>query len=134
VLVTFLYANCPDVCPLIAAKLRAVKAKLGAQGPRVQLVAISVDPRGDSPPAVAAFLRAHALTGQMEYLRGSAGQLGRVWAAWQVGSQRDSGHPELVAHSALVYGITAGGRLTTVYPPDFDPADVAHDVPLLAGR
>jgi protein SCO1/2 len=130
VLVTFLYARCPDVCPLIASKLRAVKAR----APRVQLVAISVDPRGDTPRTVAAFLRAHGLTGKMEYLLGSAGALGRVWAAWQVGSQRDSGHPELVAHSALVYGITASGRLTTVYPADFDPADAAHDVPRLAAR
>ncbi len=81
---------------------------------------------------MAAFLRAHALTGRMEYLLGSAGELGPVWAAWNVGSQRDSGRPELVAHSALVYGIGASGRLTTVYNADFNPADVIHDVPLLA--
>jgi protein SCO1/2 len=134
VLVTFLYTRCPDVCPLIAAKLEAVRARLGAGAAGVQLVAISVDPRGDTPRTVAAFLRAHALTGQMEYLRGSAGRLSRVWAAWNVGSERDAGRPELVAHSALVYGVSAGGRLTTIYPSDFNPADVAHDVPLLAGR
>jgi protein SCO1/2 len=131
VLVTFLYTRCPDVCPLIAAKLQSVRSRLGA---RVQLVAISVDPRGDTPRTVAAFLRAHALTGQMEYLLGSAGRLGRVWAAWNVGSERDAARPELVAHSALVYGVSATGRLTTIYPADFNPADVAHDVPLLAAR
>ena len=68
----------------------------------------------------------------MEYLLGSPAQLGRVWAAWNVGSQREAGQPDLVAHSALVYGITAGGALQTVYDPQFDPAAVVHDVPLLA--
>ncbi len=131
-LVTFLYTHCPDVCPLIAAKLAAVRARLGAAAGRVALVAISVDPGGDTPRTAAAFLRAHALTGQMEYLLGSAAQLGRVWAAWNVGSQRDAGRPDLVSHSALVYGITAHSALATIYDPQFDPAAVAHDVPLLA--
>jgi len=38
-----------------------------------------------------------------------------------------------VSHSALVYGISASGRLTTVYPANFEPAEIAHDVPRLAG-
>ena len=134
VLVTFLYTHCPDVCPLIAAKLAAVRSRLGAEAARVQLVAISVDPRGDTPRTVAAFLAAHALTGKLEYLLGSAGRLGRVWAAWNVGSEREAATPSLVAHSALVYGVSAGGQLTTIYTSDFDPADVAHDVPVLAAR
>jgi protein SCO1/2 len=134
VLVTFLYTRCPDVCPLIAARLQAVRARLGAAAGRLQLVAISVDPRGDSPGAANAFLRVHGLAGQMEYLLGSAAQLGGVWAAWNVGSARDAGQPELVAHSALVYGITASGGLETVYDQPFDPATMAHDVPLLAAR
>jgi protein SCO1/2 len=133
-LVTFLYTHCPDVCPLIAAHLRAAQARLGPEAGRVALVAISVDPRGDTRRSAAEFLRAHALTGRMRYLLGTPRQLGRVWAAWNVGSERDAGHPELVAHSALVYGVGASGRLETIYPPTFDPADVVHDVPLLAAR
>jgi hypothetical protein len=33
-----------------------------------------------------------------------------------------------------VYGITASGRQTTIYAANFQPADIAHDVPLLASR
>jgi protein SCO1/2 len=134
VLVTFLYTHCPDVCPLIASHLRAAQARLGARAAEVALVAISVDPRGDTRRTVADFLRGHALTGRMEYLLGSAAELGRVWAAWSVGSERDAGRPELVAHSALVYGVSATGRLETVYPASSSPDDIAHDVPLLARR
>jgi protein SCO1/2 len=134
VLVTFLYTNCPDVCPLIAANLRVALNELGAAARRVQVIAVSVDPRGDTPAAVAKFLRAHEMLGRMQYLIGSHAQLARTWAAWNVGSKRDVGQPQLVAHSALVYGIDASGKLRTVYPSSFEPHQIAHDVPLLAER
>ncbi len=132
VLVTFLYTNCPDVCPLIAANLRVALNELGAAAARAQLIAVSVDPRGDTRAAVAKFLRVHELLGRMQYLVGSHAQLARAWAAWGVGSQQDVGQPQLVAHSALVYGIGAAGELRTVYPSSFEPRQIAHDVPLLA--
>jgi protein SCO1 len=134
VLVTFLYTNCPDICPLIAANLRVALSELGATARRVQVIAVSVDPRGDTPAAVEKFLRAHEMLGRMQYLIGSHAQLARTWAAWNVGSKRDVGQPQLVAHSALVYGIGASGKLRTVYPSSFEPHQIAHDVPLLAER
>jgi hypothetical protein len=51
-----------------------------------------------------------------------------------VGSERDAQRPQAVNHSGLVYGITAGGMQTTIYAANFRPADIAHDVPLLAAR
>jgi protein SCO1 len=134
VLVTFLYTNCPDVCPLIAANLRVALNELGPAAAHAQLIAVSVDPRGDTRAAVAKFLRAHELLGRMQYLVGSHAQLARAWAAWGVGSQQDVGQPQLVAHSALVYGVGGGGDLRTVYPSSFEPRQIAHDVPLLAER
>jgi protein SCO1 len=132
VLVTFLYTHCPDVCPLIASNLKVTLARLGPTAAKVQPIAVSVDPRGDTPGSVAAFLKARGLTGKMEYLVGSASQLGRVWSAWNVGSERDASNPELVAHSALVYGITASGKLKTIYSANFNPDEIVHDVPILA--
>ncbi len=134
VFVTFLYANCPDVCPLIASNLRVALKLLGARAKEAQLIAVSADPSGDTRRAVAHFVRAHELSGRMQYLIGSAGELARTWAAWSVGSKRDVGHPGLVSHSALVYGVSASGRLTTVYPASFEPSDIAHDVALLAAH
>jgi len=134
VLVTFLYANCPDVCPLIASNLRVALNQLGARAGRVQVIAVSVDPRGDTPSAVARFLASHEMVGRMQYLIGSAPALAKTWAAWSVGSTRDVGQPNLVSHSALVYGVSASGRLTTIYPATFEPAQIVHDVPLLAAR
>jgi protein SCO1/2 len=133
VLVTFLYTNCPDVCPLIASNLRVALKMLGPRAAEAQVIAISVDPRGDTRGAVTRFLSEHQMTGRMQYLIGSPGELARTWAAWEVGSTRDVGQPQLVSHSALVYGVSASGRLTTVYPSTFEPAEIAHDVPRLAG-
>jgi protein SCO1 len=132
VLVTFLYTHCPDVCPLIASNLNIAEAKLGSEASKVQVIAVSVDPSGDTRQSVADFLEARGIKGKMQYLVGSARRLGRAWSAWNVGSQRDASNPELVAHSALVYGITASGKLKTIYPANFNPDEIVHDVPMLA--
>lgn len=78
VLVTFLYTHCVDVCPLITANLRIVLQRLGPQERKVEIVAVSVDPRGDTRQSVATFLAAHHMTGRMKYLIGSAHELGPV--------------------------------------------------------
>ncbi len=132
VLVTFLYTHCPDICPLITANLRVVLGQLGAYAGKTQIIAVSVDPRGDTPESVASFLRAHGMVGRMQYLIGSPSQLARTWSEWSVGSTREAGQPDLVAHSALVYGVSASGRLTTIYPSTFEPSQIVHDVPKLA--
>jgi protein SCO1/2 len=131
VFVTFLYAHCPDVCPLIAANLRASVLKLGPQAADTRVIAVSVDPRGDTSAAVAQFTKAHGWTPDMKYLIGAAPQLARVWKAWNVGSAADVGNPSLVNHSALVYGISATGVIRTIYDAQFAPAQIVHDVPLL---
>jgi protein SCO1/2 len=133
VLVTFLYTHCPDVCPLITSKLHTALAEMRKSERReVAILAVSVDPRGDTPSAVAEFLAAHRMIGRMQYLIGSASVLGRVWAAWGVGSRRDTGNPELVAHTALIYGISADGKIETIYPSNFSAAEIVRDVPRLA--
>ncbi len=131
VFVTFLYTHCPDVCPLIASQLHNTLARLGSRARDVQLIAVSVDPRGDKPAAVAKFLHEHELVGEMQYLIGGGAELAPVWKAWGVGSSQDVGNPEFVNHSALVYGISASGKLTTIYAASFSPSEIVHDVPML---
>jgi protein SCO1 len=135
VLVTFLYVHCPDVCPLITSNLRVAQNLMGAAtAAKAQIIAVSVDPRGDTPKTVTKFLAQHEMTGRMQYLVGSARELARVWKAWGVGSERDVKKPDFVEHSGLIYGITGSGRRTTLYSASFRPADIAHDVPLLAAH
>ncbi len=135
VLVTFLYTNCPDVCPLIASNLRVAQNLMGpAVSSKAQIIAVSVDPRGDTRKAVAAFLARHEMTGRMQYLTGSASELAKVWKAWGVGSEREAQQPQFINHSGLVYGVTGSGKRMTIYAASFQPGEIAHDVPLLAAR
>jgi protein SCO1/2 len=133
VLVTFIYTHCPDVCPLIVGHLHTVQERLGAKAKKLQIIAVSVDPKGDTPRTVSAFLHAHQMTGRMEYLIGGRPQLERVWKRWGILSKADPKSPDAVEHSAEIFGISASGKVRTLYPANFRPADVAADVPQLAG-
>jgi protein SCO1/2 len=136
VLVTFIYTHCPDVCPLIVSHLHAAQDDLGPKAKKMQIIAVSVDPRGDTPKTVAAFLKAHQMSGRMDYLIGSRPQLERVWRDWNIVSRNDpkAGNPDFVEHSAEIYGISGSGKITTLYPANFKPAQIVHDVPLLAAQ
>ncbi len=135
VLVTFVYTHCPDVCPLIISNLHVAQNLMGKDGSsKAQIIAVSVDSKGDNRKTVTAFLKAHQMTGRMQYLIGSTPELARVWKSWGVGSERDAKDPDLVEHSGLVYGITASGKRTTLYSASFKPATIVHDVPLLASN
>jgi protein SCO1 len=132
VLVTFLYVHCPDVCPLIASNLHTTLKQLGPRASSVKIVAVSTDPKGDRPKAVKQFLAKHQVTGEIEYLIGSKSKLAGVWKNWGIVSKPDPSAPGKVGHSAPIYGISASGKITTLYPSNFNPAQIVHDVPLLA--
>ena len=136
VLVTFIYTQCPDVCPLIVGNFRTAQSELGPRVEDLQIIAVSVDPDGDTPIAVARFLNGRLMTDRMEYLIGSRSELEKVWSDWGVVS-RDSprkNDPDFVEHSALIYGVGADGRIATLYPAQFEPAQIVHDVPILASE
>jgi protein SCO1 len=141
VALTFLYTHCPDVCPLIANKMHEAYRQLGDGASRVVLVAVSVDPRGDTPDAVRAFLANHHVAGELAYLTGSFAELKPVWAGYFIGTDArpatpnaspTSPSPELVSHSAIVYVLDPRGNLRVFLPGNFDPQDLATDLRILA--
>ena len=131
VLVTFVYTHCPDVCPLIVSNLAAAQRQLASGAGRLRILAVTVDPRRDTPSAIGEFLRVRSALGRMSFLLGTRSQLLRTWKAWDVGVTEDN-KQLTTGHTAIVYGITASGRMAVVYPSDFTPAQIIHDVPLLA--
>jgi len=76
-LVTFLFANCPDVCPTIAATIASSLDALGPAADDLDVVAVSVDPEGDTAPAVGEFLDRFRLRGRMSYITGTRAELSR---------------------------------------------------------
>ncbi len=133
VLVTFVYANCPDVCPLIMSNMRQARIDAGAAGAKTRVIAVSVDPKGDTPPVVRTFLKARRVQDFVHYLIGTRAQLEPVWKDWNVAANVPKNDPELVEHTALIYGVTASGELATAYPAvGFKAAQIARDLPRLA--
>jgi protein SCO1/2 len=132
VLVTFVYTHCPNVCPVIMSNLGTAQAHLGTEATHLQIIAVTTDPAGDTPAAVSAFLAARNLSGRVLYLLGSAAAAKVVWTDWHIDASPDAEDASLINHTAAVFGISASGKLRTVYAANFRPSDIVHDVPLLA--
>ena len=132
VLVTWLYVNCPDICPLIVSNLKVAQTKLGDKAKDLVIVAVSTDPERDKPKSVNKFLDARGMGGRMQYLVGDEGALGRTWKNWGIVAEPAAANPELIEHSSPIYGISASGKITTLYPANFKPEQIVNDVPLLA--
>jgi protein SCO1/2 len=133
VLLTFVYVHCPDVCPLISAALRTTLDKLGPEAKKVAVVEISVDPVGDTVPAVTKYLSERGVLHKFQYLVGTRKQLAPVWAKYHIQQVPDEKLHRLIGHTGIVFGIDATGKVRTYYPSQpIKPAWMIHDVPLLA--
>lgn len=127
VLITFLYTQCPDICPLIADNLNAAVRQLDpAARDEVRVLAISVDPERDTPATVRGYARVHRLLPQFRYLIGTRRELTEVWRKFQVQSiARD---PELIDHTAYTLLVDRSGQGIVLYPSDFTADDILSDL------
>jgi protein SCO1/2 len=112
-LVTFLFTECPDICPFIASTIRQALERAGGEADAVDIVAVSVDPEGDTPASVRAFLTKHGLLGRMDYIVGTRADLAPLWRAWMVAAQPEGS--DVSAHSARIVLIDRQGRQVGAY-------------------
>ena len=132
VYLTFVYAHCPDVCPLLMQALGAAERTLKDPS-SMQIVAVSVDPKGDTPAAVKSFLAERELTGKVRWLLGTRAQLKPVWTEYNILAKSVPDTPAIIEHVSLIYGIDARGNIRVGYPASpLKSAWIAHDAPLLA--
>jgi protein SCO1/2 len=126
VLVTFLYTHCPDVCPLIARNLNAALRTLGPARDHVRVLAVSVDPAGDTADAVRAYRTRLHLLPQFRYLIGTRAELRRVWLAWDVFTVQRK--PAIVDHVAYTALIDPAGKERVLYGSQVQTLQVVHDL------
>ena len=124
VILTFMYSTCQNTCPIMADQIRGAMNDLGHDVPAL---AVSVDPRNDTPLNAKRFLLKHALVGRMRFLLGSRSELAPIWKAYGIqpqGSKFD--------HSAYVLLIDKRGRQRVGFPmSELTPEGLAHDVKVL---
>ena len=158
VALTFLYTNCPDICPLTAHSLGKAHEALGEDAARVSIIAISVDPARDTPQQVRAYSQQRNMLDKWSFLTGSEEELSLLWEAYYLSVERtgDSGDAieslgtdlareslasseglsekaaYLVTHSAPVYLIDQEGTMRSVITDlTLDPKPLVHDIRLL---
>ena len=130
VLVTFLYTRCPDVCPIIAESLNRVLVALGADRSSVRVLAVSVDPKGDTPARVRSYAAIHRLRPEFHYLLGSKRELEPVWRDYDVQAFAADPENELVEHTAQTLLVDPEGMIQVVFPANATTDAVLHDVRL----
>jgi protein SCO1/2 len=132
--VTFLYAHCRDVCPIIAQEVGDAIRQLGTDARRVSVLAVSVDPAGDTPRVVRAFLRRHRAPSNFRYVIGPRTRLASIWRAFHTAPQ-PAGDPQ-GSHTAVVWLVDRRGRLAGAISGGarFRPEDLAHDFRVLLHR
>ena len=130
VVLTFLYTNCPDECPLIAELFHDTSTLLGTDAGDVRFVSVSLDPEHDTSEAIAKFLQAHRVEGLLTYLRGTREQLAPVWKAYFMGVL-STANPNVLAHSSRIVVIDRGGLQRSNFGPDARPEALANDIRLV---
>jgi len=110
--VFFGYTNCPDVCPTTMSELAQVKSDLGAEGDRLQVLFVTVDPERDTPEVLKAYM-AH-FDPSFLALRGSPEELAAVAKDFKIFYKQVPGDTPTsysMDHSAGMYMFDPKGQL-----------------------
>jgi protein SCO1/2 len=127
VVVTFLYSHCKTECPVEAQQ---IKGALDDVGHDVPVLAVSVDPPGDTPKSVNAFNRKMGMTGRLRWLLGGENQLRRLWKGFAILPQTPQQE-----HMARIVLIDRNGLQRIGFPASqTTPERLAHDIRLLERR
>jgi protein SCO1 len=129
VVLTFLYTHCTTVCPLTAEKLHATVVALGSQAQHVAILAVSVDPKGDTPASVIDFSNTHHMLNSWHYLMGTEQQLAPVWTAYSMYASVASANT--INHSTAIYVIDKQGKEQVFLSDTFAPSQLENDLKIL---
>ncbi len=110
VYLTFAYAHCATVCPLLVEAMR--KASVGYPGPPPPSVVVTIDPWRDTPSALPALAREWGLDPARggKLLSGPPDEVVAAAEAFDVGFARDERTGE-ITHAGMVLVLDAEGRI-----------------------
>jgi protein SCO1/2 len=129
VLVTFLDTKCTEKCPIFASQIASALRLLPSRARRqVVALALSVDPRVDSPTSVRRFLRRRHAIGLLDFLLGSSGQLRPLWQAFHIVPAADTGNADIHSADARVFDRRGIWVSTFHAGVDLAPGNLAHDL------
>lgn len=106
--VTFLYTNCPDVCPLYLGHIFDAVGDSDA-GSRTAVLVIAVDPARDTQEHLAGF--ASSWPASWHFLTGRETDLARVWSAYGVTVESEASAD---AHHDSSYSVTHTAKAVVI--------------------
>lgn len=133
VVIFFGYTQCPDVCPATMSAMAEVKHKLGADGDKLQVLFVSVDPERDKPEVLKAYMDSFDPTFLALYAD-SPEKLAALAMDFKVYFKKAEGKTPTsytVDHSAQSYIYDPQGRLRLFARYGMSTDHIASDVKLL---
>jgi protein SCO1/2 len=128
----FIFTTCPGPCPRMSAQMRGVQSAVAGM-PDVKLVSFSVDPRNDTPAALASYAKRYrAEPGRWFFLTGEQAALEAVCRqGFKLGDVDGS-----LVHSTRFVLLDRHSRVRGFYSTSDDGAlpKLLHDIRTLAGQ
>lgn len=123
VVIAFFFTQCQDSCPTIAYTLVHLQAALGDRlGRDVSLVSVSIDPKNDTPSALAAWGKHYGVKPGWTLVTGSPAEINRLTRAFTGDNARTG------LHSLIIY---LGNDRTGEWIRESGTAPTEHYVDLL---
>ncbi|RZT10833.1 protein SCO1/2 [Duganella sp. CF402] len=130
VMLFFGFTQCPDVCPTTLARATEIKRLLGADGDKLQVVFVTVDPERDTGPLLAEYMR--AFDPSFVAVRGNLEQTAKAAKDFKIFYRKvPSGSSYTMDHTALTYVFDANGKIRLAVKHEQTAQQVAADVRLL---
>ncbi len=127
VLLFFGFTLCPDVCPTTLIRAVQIKRALGAEGERLQVIFVSLDPERDTPAVLEAYTR--AFDPDFLGLTASPERIARTAKAFRVVYAKvPTGNSYTIDHSALSYVFDPQGLLRVALRHGQSVEDCVHDI------
>jgi protein SCO1/2 len=111
VIVTFAYAHCETVCPLLVSEVLGARDALTVPKPVVLIV--TLDPWRDTPSRLPSIAERWGASGDVHVLSGVPDSVERVLNAWRVPRARNERTGDL-SHPSVVYVLGPDGRIAYV--------------------
>jgi protein SCO1/2 len=116
VAISFVFAQCADICPSTIANLAKVQPLLGERlGRQVRLASISIDPARDTPAILKAYSARFGVRPGWQFLTGRRTDIERIRRGLGVFDRDPAKDRDKTQHTGmLVYGNEARGRWSRV--------------------
>ena len=122
VMLQFIFASCPMICPVMTETLAAARERLGPNLGRTRMVSITIDPENDTPEILGQYARKFNAGPQWLFLTGTPENIAAVRKAFRAYENNKMQHEPLTFLRAApggtwvrLNGLMSAGQLAAEY-------------------